>query len=198
MRQFMDRILMGTAFLVLVLSGPAQAQAPAAPKGFDTRRDSIERGKIESVEYDSKTVGAKRKMVIYTAPGYGKTNKYPVLYLLHGAGDDETGWQQKGSADVILDNLYADKKLVPMIVVMPNGFARAPGDKSVKGGKGKGNSAFEADLLKDIIPYVEYHYSALAVCRQRRRWESNPLPPGCGRLPGRLAPASSILVRSRT
>jgi poly(3-hydroxybutyrate) depolymerase len=159
MRQFMNRILIASAFLILVLMGQSRAQAPAAPKGFDSQRDSIERGKIESVEYDSKTVGAKRKMVIYTPPGYAKANKYPVLYLLHGAGDDETGWQQKGSADVILDNLYADKKLVPMIVVMPNGFARAPGDKSVKGGKGKGNSAFEADLLKDIIPFFESHYA---------------------------------------
>src|SRR5207248_9238043 len=92
----------------------------------------------------------------------------PVLYLLHGGGDDETGWQKKGSADVILDNLYADKKLVPMIVVMPNGFARAPGDKAVKGAKGKGgNSAFEGDLLQDIIPYVEAHYAVLTGPDQR-------------------------------
>ena len=91
--------------------------------------------KIETIEYDSKTIGGKRKMVVYTAPGYAATNKYPVFYLLHGGGDDETGWQKKGSADIILDNLYADKKLVPMIVVMPNGSPKAPGDQ---GGKGKG------------------------------------------------------------
>lgn len=98
-----------------------------APQGFDTRRDGIEHGKTETVAYDSKSVGGKRKMVVYTPPGYSKDRKYPVLYLLHGAGDDETGWQKKGAADSILDNLSAGKKIVPMIVVMPNGFARPPG-----------------------------------------------------------------------
>jgi enterochelin esterase-like enzyme len=107
----------------------AEAPAPPAPppKGFDARRDGVERGKVETVEYDSKTVGVKRKMVVYTPPGYSKDGKYPVLYLLHGAGDDETGWTRRGSADVILNNLYAEKKLVPMLVVMPNGFTRPRG-----------------------------------------------------------------------
>ena len=76
---------------------------------------------METVEYESKAAGAKRKMLVYTPPGFSKDQKYPVLYLLHGGGDDETGWTKKGAADVILDNLYADKKAVPMIVVMPNG-----------------------------------------------------------------------------
>jgi len=122
-----------------------------APKGFDQPRDNIAHGKLALVEYDSKTVGGKRKMNIHTPPGFSKDTKYPVFYLLHGAGDDETGWQKKGSADVILENLYADKKMVPMIVVMPNGFASK--DKAKKG-----NAAFEEDLLNDIIPYVESHY----------------------------------------
>jgi enterochelin esterase-like enzyme len=150
---------------VLALSALTQAQGPAklpaAPKGFDAKRDNVERGKVETAEYDSKTVGVKRKMVVYTPPGYSKDAKYPVFYLLHGAGDDETGWQKKGAATVILDNLYADKKVVPMIVVMPNGFARKPGEKGGKGGK-FGNNAFEDDLLNDIIPYVESHYPVRA------------------------------------
>jgi enterochelin esterase-like enzyme len=151
--------------LVLVLCAPAWGQGPAklpdAPKGFDKTRDNIAHGKIETVEYDSKTVGIKRKMVVYTPPGYSKDSKYPVLYLLHGAGDDETGWQKKGAAAVILDNLYADKKIVPMLVVMPNGFALKPEERKAKGkGKGKGffNNPFEQELLNDIIPYVEAHY----------------------------------------
>jgi enterochelin esterase-like enzyme len=138
-----------------------QKQLPAAPKGFDTRRDKIEHGKVETIEYDSKATGGKRKMTVYLPPGFKKDTKYPVFYLLHGGGDDETGWQQKGSADIILDNLYADKKIVPMIVVMPNGFAQAPG------GKGGKNAAFEDDLLKDIIPYIESHYPVLAKPAQR-------------------------------
>jgi enterochelin esterase-like enzyme len=147
--------------LVVVLCAPAWGQAPAklpdTPKGFDKPRDNIEHGKVETVEYNSKTVGIKRKMVIYTPPGYSKDNKYPVLYLLHGAGDDETGWQKKGAAAVILDNLYADKKIVPMIVVMPNGFALKPEDRKGKG-KGFRKNPFEQELLNDIMPYVEAHY----------------------------------------
>ena len=131
MKRFLGGLVGVGAFLVLIPCVLAGAETPqkfsAAPQGFDARRDDIERGKVETIEYDSKAVGAKRKMVIYTPPGYSKDAKYPVFYLLHGAGDDETGWLQKGSADAILDNLYADKKIVPMIVVMPNGFARRPG-----------------------------------------------------------------------
>src|SRR5690348_7916452 len=131
MRRLFGPLLGGGAFLALALSAPSRAETPGkldpAPKGFDVRRDGVERGKVETVEYDSKTVGAKRKMVIYTPPGYSKDGKYPVLYLLHGAGDNETGWTRRGSADVILNNLYAEKKLVPMIVVMPNGSTRPAG-----------------------------------------------------------------------
>ena len=104
--------------------GPDDKPAfPAAPAGFDKKRDDIPRGKLELVEYDSKTVGNKRKMMVYTPPGYSADTKYPVLYLLHGIGGDEREWERGGKPDVILDNLYADKKLVPMIVVMPNGRA---------------------------------------------------------------------------
>src|SRR5260370_30928404 len=139
---------------------------PTAQKSFDVRRDKIEQGKVESVEYDSKTVGVKRKMVVYTPPGYSKDKKYPVLYLLHGIGDDETGWQKKGSADLILDNLYADKKLVPMIVVMPNGRASA-GKPAENPRDFKAFETFEDDLLKDLIPYVESHV-ALQADREHR------------------------------
>jgi enterochelin esterase-like enzyme len=150
-------VLLGVSPLLL-LPALTRAEAPLlpAPEGFDARRDNVERGKVETVEYESKATGGKRKMVVYTPPGYSKDKKYPVLYLLHGAGDNETGWQKKGSADVILDNLYADKKAVPMIVVMPNGFARAPGETNRR------NNAFEDDLLKNIIPYVESHYPVRA------------------------------------
>lgn len=115
---------------------------PAAPKGFDRRRDGIEHGTMETVEYSSKSVGGKRKMVLYKPPGYSKDRKYPVFYLLHGAGDDETGWQKKGAANVILDNLYADKKIASMLVVMPNGFALPPGAP-----RGFGPGAFFAGAI---------------------------------------------------
>src|SRR5205085_5493636 len=157
MKRFVH-LLIGTAALV-VATAAARAQTPdplpPAPKGFDVQRSNIESGKVETIEYDSKTVDGKRKMLVYTPPGFSKDTKYPVLYLLHGAGDDETGWQKKGSADAILDNLYADKKAVPMIVVMPNGFAKAPDSQSR-------NGAFEADLVENLIPYIESHYPVKA------------------------------------
>ncbi len=141
----------------------------AAPKGFDTKREGIEHGAIETVEYDSKSVGIARKMLIYTPPGYSKDAKYPVLYLLHGIGDTERGWSRTGSAAVILDNLLADKKAVPMLVVMPYGRASkepAPANP-MEGNPFEAYAAFEQDLLKDVIPYVESHYAVKADREQR-------------------------------
>ena len=94
------------------------------PTGFDVRREDIPHGRVEMVEYDSKTVGTTRKMQVYTPPGYTTEKKYPVLYLLHGIGGDETEWQRFAHPDVLLDNLIAEGKAVPMIVVMPNGRAQ--------------------------------------------------------------------------
>jgi enterochelin esterase-like enzyme len=133
------------------------------PKGFDARRDGIDHGKLETVEYDSTTVGIKRKARVYTPPGYTKDKKYPVLYLLHGIGGDENEWARGGSPDVILDNLYADKKAAPMIVVMPNG--RAAKDVTARDPIPKQSpafAAFEKDLLIDLIPFIEKSYSVKA------------------------------------
>jgi len=144
----------------IVLGPDDKAAFAAAPEGFDKRREGIARGKAEIVEYDSKTVGNRRKMLIYTPPGYSTKTKYPVLYLLHGIGGDETEWQRHGSPEVILDNLYADKKLVPMIVVLPNGRAQ-PNDRA-EGDIFRSAPAFakfEQDLLKDLIPFMESKYT---------------------------------------
>ena len=142
---------------------------PDAPDGFDKPRDGTERGKLERVDYDSKTVGVKRWMQVYTPPGYSKDRKYPVLYLLHGIGGNEREeWAKGGVPHVILDNLIADKKAEPMIIVLPNGNAttnRAQPDTGAGGGRrGFGDltgwgKPFENDLLKDIIPFIESHYS---------------------------------------
>jgi enterochelin esterase-like enzyme len=136
------------------------AKIAPPPTEFDKKRDAIERGKLETIEYESKTVGVKRKAQVYTPPGYTKEKTYPVLYLLHGIGGDEREWTRGGSVDVILDNLHADKKIVPMIVVLPNGragkdvTARDPFPK-----QGPAFAAFEDDLLKDLIPFIEKNYS---------------------------------------
>src|SRR5581483_7965515 len=136
---------------------------PAPPQGFDVRRDGIARGKMEAVEYDSTTVGAKRKARVYTPPGYTRDKQYPVLYLLHGIGGDENEWARGGAPDVILDNLYAGGKAVPMIVVMPNG--RAAKDVTARDPIPKQSpafAAFEKDLLTDLIPFVEKTYPVKA------------------------------------
>jgi len=130
------------------------------PVGFDEVRDDIPHGKLERVEYDSKTVGVKRWMQVYTPPGYSADKKYPQLYVLHGIGGNEREeWTRGGVAHVVLDNLIADKKIEPMIVVFPNGNATANAEGEGRGGWG---TPFENDLLQDIIPYIESHYSVLA------------------------------------
>ena len=130
------------------------------PKGFDVRHEGVARGALEMVTYESKSVGATRKMQVYTPPGYSKEKKYPVLYLLHGIGGDETEWQRYASPDVLLDNLIAEGKATPMIVVMPNGRAqkndRAEGDVFRSA---PAFAAFEKDLLEDVIPTIESRYS---------------------------------------
>jgi len=135
-----------------------------APVGYDSLRTGISRGKIDSVTYVSKTVGTSRKALIYTPPGYSKKNKYPVLYLLHGIGGDEKEWLNGAQPQVILDNLYAENKLEPMIVVMPNGRAmkddRATGNIMAPD-KVKAFADFEKDLLNDLIPFIEKKYSVI-------------------------------------
>ena len=144
-----------------IVLGPDDKPAfPEPPAGFDVARAAIAHGKVEMIEYDSKSVGTRRKMLVYTPPGYSADRKYPVLYLLHGIGGDESEWQRFATPEVILDNLRADKRVVPMIVVMPNGRAqandRAEGDIFRHA---KAFEAFEKDLLQDVIPAIESRYS---------------------------------------
>jgi enterochelin esterase-like enzyme len=136
---------------------------PDPPTGYDNKRDGIDRGKLETVEYDSATVGVKRKARVYTPPGYSKDARYPVLYLLHGIGGDENEWARGGAPDVILDNLYADRKAVPMIVVLPNG--RASKELTRKDPipiQAPAFAAFEKELLTDLIPFIEKSYPVKA------------------------------------
>lgn len=153
-----------TALAALPLVAHADDQDFAAPpEGYDVRREGIERGKIELVEYESSTVGITRKARVYTPPGYSADTKYPVLYLLHGIGGDENEWARSGAPDVILDNLYADKKAVPMIVVLPNG--RASKDLTARDPIPRQSPAFalfEKELLTDLIPFIEKNYSVIS------------------------------------
>ncbi len=135
-----------------------------APEGFDVPKTDIRHGKIDTITYNSVTVGNLRKALIYTPPGYSESEMYPVLYLLHGIGGDEKEWLNHGNPQVILDNLYAENKIVPMIVVLPNG--RAMKDDRAVGNvfdsvKVQAFSTFEKDLLNDLIPYIETNFPVL-------------------------------------
>lgn len=134
----------------------------APPAGFNAQREGIPHGKLEMIEYDSKTVGTKRKMQVYTPPDYSADKKYPVLIILHGIGGDETEWQRFSNVDAMMNNLIADKKAEPMIVVMPNGRAQKNDRADAGMGAAPAFAAFESDLLDDVIPTIDSRYSTSA------------------------------------
>lgn len=149
-------------FLLFCIFVNAQNISQPLPQGFDSLRVDIPHGKIDSILYESKTVGTQRKALIYIPPGYSNAKIYPVLYLLHGIGGDETEWLKGAEPHKILDNLYAEGKIEPMIVVMPNG--RAMKDDRAVGNifdsvKVQAFANFEKDLLNDLIPFIEKNYS---------------------------------------
>ena len=145
-------VIASTLFLLNNRSD-AQTIEKSAPIGFDSLRTGIPKGKIDTITYESKTVGTNRRALIYTPPGFSKKKKYPVLYLLHGIGGDEKEWLKGGKPQVILDNLYADNKIEPMIVVMPNGRAMKDdraGGNIFDSAKVQAFATFEKDLLNDL------------------------------------------------
>jgi enterochelin esterase family protein len=128
---------------------------------MDTK--SVPHGAVGAVTYYSTSLGTFRRMHVYTPPGYERnSDRYPVFYLLHGAGDSDDAWTSVGRAGFILDNLIAAKRAKPMIVVMPHGHTR-------RGAAAAGASAiartatqeFVDDFAKDVRPYVEKNYRVL-------------------------------------
>jgi len=141
----------------------AQERVSQMPVGYDSPRADIPHGRIDTITYPSRTVGNNRRALIYTPPGYSKKKKYPVLYLLHGIGGDEKEWLT-GRPQLIMDNLYAEGKAVPMIIVLPNGRAMKD-DRAVgnifDSAKVQAFARFEQDLLNDLIPFIEKKYPVL-------------------------------------
>lgn len=127
---------------------------------------SVPHGVVHYHKYESKSLGVARPLSIYTPPGYGEDQgaTFPVLYLLHGGGGTEIRWLQEGRANLILDNLISEGKIVPMIVVMPLAHPFPVTASTSSGGRPsiderlKRLGAFDEDLVGDIIPYVEEHY----------------------------------------
>ena len=128
---------------------------------FMEYKAAVPHGAIATVYYDSSAIAGGRRMHVYTPPGYEKgTAQYPVLYLLHGGGDSDDSWGTVGRAGAILDTLISAGKATPMIVVMPAGhtsteFRLSPGVRM-------GHDAFNDDLIKVVLPFIDAHYRTIA------------------------------------
>jgi enterochelin esterase family protein len=150
----------------------SMVEVPADGPGFEDAQD-VPHGTVRMETYHSKTMGVPRTLWIYTPPGYDRGNtRYPVFYLLHGSGNIDSSWMLTGRANYILDNLIAEHKAKPMIIVNPFGYPRqgigtgpdkmvtdpsqAPGSFG-----GQQNSLFAKDLLDDVIPFVEKTFRTL-------------------------------------
>jgi enterochelin esterase-like enzyme len=172
---FLTSCLLGAALVLMTIGTMPTGQAAVpvlasadvalpnhAPADFIQVRPDIPKGKLETITYNSKSIGVDRKAVVYTPPNYDASQKYPVLYLMHGIGGNETHWSTLCAANKVLDNLIADKKAVPMIIVMPNGRASAEPPSSNFMSDFPSYAFFEKDLLQDLMPYIESHYSVKA------------------------------------
>ena len=135
-------------------------ESPAAA-AFYTPRQGVPQGAVRSIRFYSKVCGEYRRMYVYTPAEYEQNpgKRYPVLYLQHGGGEDETGWIYQGFADVILDNLVADGKAEPMIIVMVSGVAHPAGDPEA--------DAFDRMVVEDVIPFVDKRFRTLSDCDHR-------------------------------
>jgi enterochelin esterase family protein len=124
---------------------------------FQTWHKDVPHGAVTTINYWSSALGIERRMHVYTPPGYMNGSKrYPVLYLVHGAGDSDDSWTSIGHANQILDNLIAAGKAKPMIIVMPFGHTpdRPAADML-------NNTDFGDDLFKDVIPYIQTNYRTI-------------------------------------
>ena len=136
---------------------------PGSETAFEDNK-AVPHGEVREVWYPSTTLGMMRRMHIYTPPGYEKSAaKYPVFYLLHGGGDDDSGWNTVGRAGFILDNVIAAGEAKPMVVVMPNGSMPLPPSNGTPNPQAMNNmrAMFADEFVKDIMPLVEKTYRIL-------------------------------------
>jgi len=143
-------------------------EIPAKDQDFYAMKN-VPHGQVREIPYFSKSNNSMRRCFVYTPPGYdGDSNKrYPVLYLQHGGGEDETGWASQGRANLIMDNLIAEGKTVPFIIVMDNGTWRMQGPP--RGERPAGEwppkgwaDGFTKTLLEEIIPMIDTNFRTLA------------------------------------
>jgi len=143
-------------------------EIPAHDADFYALKD-VPHGRVDQILFPSPSTGTQRRAFVYTPPGYDKNSRerYPVLYLQHGWGEDETAWSNQGHANLIMDNLIAEGKTRPFIIVMTYGMTNdiKPGSP---GGLASFNiHPFQTVLVNELIPYVDSHFRTLADQRHR-------------------------------
>ncbi|HEX7080419.1 MAG TPA: alpha/beta hydrolase-fold protein [Gammaproteobacteria bacterium] len=157
------------AVLFALPASSALPQQTATPAYLETR--DVAHGAVQTFNYHSESLDREREVVVYMPPGYESgSERYPVLYLLHGAGGDERTWIDRQQANVILDNSIADGRLEPLVVVMPYGYTR----RLPEGQRRRGAAAYKTDMeefavdfIEDLIPQVESRYRVLADAEHR-------------------------------
>ncbi|GAA0550334.1 esterase family protein [Rhizomicrobium palustre] len=138
-------------------------EVPGGDGDLQTYRAGIKHGHLVQLNYDSAVAGPQRRLHVYLPPGYNKGKNYPVLYLLHGGGDSDFDWPTEGRAGVILDNLIAQGKAKPMVVVFPDGIVRDSQPMTGDPAKDK----FGAELVSVIIPLVESDFKVSRHAKDR-------------------------------
>jgi enterochelin esterase family protein len=150
--------------------GYVEVPGPPGKPRDDQWRD-VPHGSVTAHWYVTTVTGSRRRLHVYTPPAYQAepSKRYPVLYLLHGSGDDDSHWMWLGRANVIADNLLADGRAVPMIIVMPDGHVlpRPSKPKLDAADRARMAQAFEKELLENVIPLVETNYRVLCGAEQR-------------------------------
>ena len=147
-------------------------EIPAHDKAFYALRDDVPHGNVQQILFNSPSTKSVRRAFVYTPASYDGKTKLPVLYLQHGWGEDETAWSNQGHANLIMDNLIADGKIKPFIIVMTYGMTN-----DLKFGAGFGGfnfKAFETVLVDELVPYVDKHFATIAD-RQHRAMAGLPM-----------------------
>jgi enterochelin esterase-like enzyme len=140
-------------------------EIPAHDQEFYALKD-VPHGNVQQILFPSASTGASRRAFVYTPPGYenDQSKRYPVLYLQHGWGEDETAWSNQGHANLIMDNLVAEGKTRPFLIVMTYGMTN---DTPIGGLRNFKIDAFETVLVDELVPYVDAHFRTLSDQRTR-------------------------------
>jgi len=153
-----------SALLAAFGAGTTLAQDEPTPAYLEMR--NVPHGTVQELNYRSDSIDKDREALVYLPPGYdGSSERYPVLYLLHGAGGDERTWVDRQQANVILDNLIAEGRLDPLVVVMPYGYT----SRLEEGQRRRGAADYKTDMeefavdfINDLVPLVESRYRVVA------------------------------------